>query len=115
LEDDMRYDEEQQGNRLALAAVTGALVGAGVALLFAPKPGTALRGEISGSIESLQGSLSQRYTGLVARGSALVERVNGTAGRAVAAIEQGARHYARAVGELRPRAVSSVDGRARGL
>jgi gas vesicle protein len=108
----MRCADQREGNHLALAALTGALVGAGVALLFAPKAGTALRGDISESIESLQGAVSQRYNGLVERGSALVERVNGTAGRAAAALEHGARHYARAVGELRPRAVSSVDGGA---
>ena len=98
----MRYADEQPGNRLAWAAFTGAIVGAGVALLFAPKPGTALRSDISGSVESLHGAVSQRYQRLVDRGTALVERVNGTAGRAVAAIEYGRRHYARA-GELRRR------------
>jgi hypothetical protein len=107
----MRYADEQPGSRFAWAAVTGAMVGAGVALLFAPKPGTALRREISGSVESLHGTVSQRYHGLVERGTALVERVNGTAGRAVAAIEHGRRHYARA-GELRLRAAAapSSDG-----
>ena len=102
----MRYANEQAGGRLAIAAFTGAVVGAGVALLLAPKSGAALRGEISESVGSLQGAVSQRYRGLVDRGTALVEHVNGTAGRAVAAIEHGARHYARA-GDMRLRAAAS--------
>ena len=105
----MRYADQQAESRIALAVFTGAVVGAGVALLLAPKPGTALRSEISGSVESLHGAVSQRYRGLVDRGTALVERVNGTAGRAVAAIEHGARHYARA-GERRLRAAAAPSG-----
>ena len=105
----MRYAHEQAGGRLAIAAFTGAVVGAGVALLLAPKSGSALRGEINDSVESLHGAVSQRYRGLVERGTALVERVNGTAGRAAAAIEHGARHYARA-GEMRMRAAAAPAG-----
>ena len=105
----MRYTDEQAGSRLVLAAFTGAVVGAGVALLFAPKSGTALRGEITGSVESLQGAVSQRYRGIVDRGAAVVERVNATAGRAVAAVEHGARHYSRA-NQQRMRSAGSPSG-----
>ena len=111
----MRNPNEQAGGRLAIAAFTGAVVGAGVARLLAPISGAVLRGAIGDSVESLQGAVSQRYRGLVDRGTALVERVHGSAGRAAAAIEVGARHYARA-GELRlPSAASPSVRETRGL
>ena len=41
------YYDEGTGNAMGWSAfLTGALIGAGVALLFAPKPGTELRGRL---------------------------------------------------------------------
>jgi gas vesicle protein len=91
---DMRYAREyDNSNRVALAALTGAMVGAGVALLFAPRPGAELRGGIRGSVGEWQGKVSRRYHELGDRATAAIEHVNGTAGRAVAAVEHGVRHY----------------------
>jgi gas vesicle protein len=102
-EHETRYAREHDGGRVALAALTGAMVGVGVALLFAPKSGTALRNDIGESVGSLRQAVGDRYRSLTDRATSLVEQVNGTAGRAVAALELGAKHYAK-LGE-RPRHV----------
>ena len=85
------------GGRIALAALIGGMVGAGVALLYAPRSGAALRGEINRSAKSLQDASSRRYEAVAERISQLLERANHTAGRAVSAVELGARQYARAI------------------
>jgi gas vesicle protein len=90
----MRYArDDDNSNRVALAALTGAMVGAGVALLFAPKPGAELRGGIRGSVGELQNKVSRGYHDLGERATAAIEQVNGAAGRAVAAVEHGVNHY----------------------
>jgi len=47
--------------------VTGALVGAGVALLFAPRSGAELRGEMGESWSSLRDAVGRRYRDLADR------------------------------------------------
>ena len=75
------------GGRIALAALIGGMVGAGVALLYAPRSGAALRGEINRSAKELQDASSRRYEAVAERISQLLERANHTAGRAVSAVE----------------------------
>ena len=50
------YRDEQPGASFMLGIMTGALIGAGVALLFAPKPGTEMRQQ-----------LGEQYRGLADR------------------------------------------------
>ena len=78
---------------MALALAAGAAVGAGVALLYAPKSGAALRGDLRDSVGHLNGAVSQRYHSLADRAASAFERANGTAGRALAALEQGKRTF----------------------
>jgi gas vesicle protein len=93
-EDLMRHARDyDDSNRVALAALTGAMVGAGVALLSAPKPGAQLRGGIRGSVGEWQGKVSRSYQDLSERATAAIEQVHGAAGRAVAAVEHGVNHY----------------------
>jgi gas vesicle protein len=95
----MRYAHESDGARVALAMLAGAAIGAGVALLYAPKAGAALRGDLGQSMGHLQDAVSARYQRLSERATAALEHAHDTAGRAVAAVEQGKRafsHRARA-------------------
>jgi len=98
-------DNRANGGRIAIAALIGGMVGAGVALLYAPRSGAALRGEINQSAKSLQDASSRRYEAVAERISQLLERANRTAGRAVSAVELGTQHYARAI--ERPRVAPS--------
>lgn len=64
--------------------LTGAVIGAGLALLFAPKKGAELRGELSGSVAAARDNASRRYR-------AIAE----TAGRRIGSLE---RHIDRVAG-----------------
>ena len=64
------YREEQSGASFMLGMVTGALVGAGVALLFAPKAGTEMRAE-----------LGERYRGIADRVGEQTQSLRAAAGQ----------------------------------
>lgn len=81
--------------RVAAALAIGALIGAGAALLFAPTSGASLRSGIGESVDSLGNAVNTRYRRLADRAVAKFERANTAAGHAVAAVEQGARHFAK--------------------
>ena len=56
--------DNERDNGFAAGIVTGALVGAGLALLFAPKAGTELRGDLNDSLGSLRDAVARRYRAL---------------------------------------------------
>jgi gas vesicle protein len=57
-----------------LGAVAGALVGAGVALLMAPKSGAEVRQGLSSGYSSVRDAASRRYRDLADRASAKIEQ-----------------------------------------
>src|SRR4029453_9705023 len=69
------YDREPEGTPgFAAGLITGALIGAGLALLMAPKSGIALRNELEESWTTLRDAVGRRYRGIAARaGVELVE------------------------------------------
>jgi gas vesicle protein len=64
------YREEQTGGNFMLGVLTGALVGAGLALLFAPKAGNEMRAQ-----------LGQQYRGLADRMGEQTQHLRETAGQ----------------------------------
>ena len=100
--DDFHRADRASGGRIAMAALIGATVGAGMALLLAPRSAAALRGEIDRSAKSLQDASSRRYEAVAERISQALRRANESAGRAVSAFEHGAGDYARASHRPRP-------------
>lgn len=60
-----RHGEHKAG--FAAGVITGAIVGAGLALLLAPRSGAALRDELSGSWGSLRDAVGRRYKDLAER------------------------------------------------
>lgn len=64
-------DEESAGNAtFLLGALAGALVGAGVALLMAPKSGAQTREELSAGYSSVREAAARRYRDLADRATA---------------------------------------------
>ena len=57
-----------------LGALAGALVGAGVALLMAPKSGAQTRQELSSGYNSMRDAAARRYRDLADRASAKIEQ-----------------------------------------
>ena len=49
----MYRNDRDTGAGFAVGVISGAVVGAGLALLFAPKSGTALRADIAGSVDAI--------------------------------------------------------------
>lgn len=77
-------NEESAGNGMfLLGALAGALVGAGVALLMAPKPGAQVRSDINQGFNTVKDAASRRYREVADKATALYEqktagdRVNG--------------------------------------
>jgi gas vesicle protein len=64
----MNYRErDSHAAGFTAGVVTGALVGAGLALLFAPRAGSELRGEMGQSWNSLRDAVGRRYRDLADR------------------------------------------------
>jgi gas vesicle protein len=82
---------EQDGAGFAVGAITGALVGAGLALLFAPKAGSELRGELSESMTSMRDAVARRYRELAERAGVEIENLEERVDAAAETFETGAR------------------------
>jgi len=68
-------DEESTGSGMfLLGAVAGALVGAGVALLMAPKAGAEVRKDLSDGYSSVRDAASRRYRDIADRASATLDQ-----------------------------------------
>jgi gas vesicle protein len=87
------YREEPSGASFMLGIFTGALVGAGVALLFAPKTGPEMRAQ-----------LGERYRGLADRVGEQTEHLRETAGQWR---EQGRERIEKLSGQLSDRVSST--------
>ena len=70
-------DEESTGSGMfLLGAVAGALVGAGVALLMAPKAGAEVRRDLSDGYSSVRDAATRRYRDLADRASAKLDQAS---------------------------------------
>ena len=82
---------EQDGSGFAVGAITGALVGAGLALLFAPKAGSELRGDLSESMTSMRDAVARRYRELAERAGVEIENLEERVDAAAETFESSAR------------------------
>ena len=70
-----RWNDEQStgSGTFLLGALAGALVGAGVALLMAPKPGADVRRDLSDGYSSVRDAAARRYRDIADRASQKIE------------------------------------------
>lgn len=61
--------EEWEGSGFLLGALAGALLGAGVALLLAPKTGAQVRSDISSGLNTARDAAARRYRDLADKAS----------------------------------------------
>ncbi|TAK11352.1 MAG: YtxH domain-containing protein [Acidobacteria bacterium] len=76
-----RHEEEGSNSNVAgflLGALTGALVGAGVALLFAPKTGRRMRADLARTFERTTDQLGDLAADAVDRASDLADQAKAT-------------------------------------
>jgi gas vesicle protein len=92
----------------AIGLLVGAVAGAAVALLFAPKPGAELRGNIGESVTSLRDAAARRLRDIANRAgtgiddlSATVGKVKSSASSAARDIMESATEHARPDGRTR--------------
>jgi gas vesicle protein len=72
-----------------LGALAGALVGAGVALLMAPKSGAEVRQDLSSGYNTMRDAAARRYRDLADRASAKIEQTVDQYGRSTSSTSVG--------------------------
>jgi gas vesicle protein len=95
------YQERDRGAAVTIAVVSGALIGAGVALLLAPKAGHVLRGDVAASMSGLRDAIAARYEALAERAGVSLDSLQATVEGAVEAVEAHAKTAINAVGRKR--------------
>jgi gas vesicle protein len=81
----MFHHDKSTSSGFTTGLLAGAVVGAGLALLYAPKAGVELRGEIGESVTALRDAMTDRYRDLA-------ERVAGRLDTLLARVERAAEH-----------------------
>jgi len=95
-------DQEAAGNgTFLLGALAGALVGAGIALLMAPKTGAQMREELSSGYNSARDAAARRYRDLADKAATKIDQASSKFEQASAKVEK-------AVDEYSGRAASNV-------
>jgi len=94
----MNTNDGFAGTGFTLGVIPGLVVGAGVALLFAPKAGRELRHDLGESMGNLRKAVSDRYREIAHGAGVEMENLEATAERAVDAVETGARQFVQEVG-----------------
>ena len=85
-----RYDQDSAGSGMfLLGALAGALVGAGVALLMAPKSGAEVRQDLSSGYNTMRDAAARRYRDLADRASAKIEQTVDQYGRSTSSTSVG--------------------------
>jgi len=88
------------GYGFAMGLLVGALAGAGVALLFAPKPGAQLRGELSDRMGTLRDTAAKKAREVADRAGSQLNDLSSTAGRVKNAVTSTARDVADAASDV---------------
>ena len=83
-----RHEESNAG--FAAGVITGAVVGAGIALLLAPKSGAALREELGESWFSLREAVGRRYRELAERAGVELDNLQEKIDQTANAVESSA-------------------------
>ena len=89
-----RNRRREANGSFAMGVMTGALLGAGVALLFAPKSGAQLRDAIAGAAEALRDHVTELVGDVAAQAGDHLDRIEAT----VASAAETAKSAARAAG-----------------
>ena len=87
----MNENESSGSGMFLLGAVAGVLVGAGVALLMAPKPGTEIRQDLNAGWSSLRDAAARRYREMAERAGVQLENIEEKADQLADQLESSAR------------------------
>lgn len=87
----MNEQESAGSGMFLLGAVAGALVGASVALLMAPKPGAEMRSDLNASFNSLRDAAARRYREMADRAGVQIANIEEKADQLADQLETSAR------------------------
>lgn len=86
----MYWNQRDSGTGFTTGMLMGAMVGAGVALLFAPKAGYELRSDLGDSVSSVRDAVTRRYRELADRAGVQLDDLEAQAESAAQSFEDGA-------------------------
>jgi gas vesicle protein len=96
-------DQEHHGGSFTMGLMTGAILGAGLAMLFAPKRGSELRSQLSETANAVAANATDTYRRAAGTASEWMERGREAGGQAYekarAAVDKGTREAQRYVRE----------------
>lgn len=85
----MNTYQHDPGAGFGVGMMTGLLVGAGLALLFAPKPGRELRGDLSESVAGARDAVEQGYRDVATKARSEFDAAREHVGDAAARVRDG--------------------------
>jgi len=88
-----RHREHDLNAGFTTGMLTGAMVGVGLALLFAPKAGSMLREDIGESVGTLREAIGRRYREIADRAGVELENFQDRVERAAQSVESSAREF----------------------
>ncbi len=89
------YDKEEGGAGFVMGLLTGTVLGAGLGMLFAPKPGSELRDQISEGANTVGRTASEGYRKAAGAANTIAEKSRDFYGRAREAVSRGAEEVKR--------------------
>ncbi len=102
----MYENQRDNGSGFVTGVLMGAMVGAGVALLFAPKAGADLRGDLGESVTSMRDAVTRHYRELARKAGVELEDLEAYA-------ENAAQSFETSANEMLESAKTRVRGKAR--
>lgn len=97
----MSLSDRDNGAGFAAGVLTGAIVGAGVALLLAPRSGAELREEVGESWNTLRDAVGRRYRELAQRAGVELDNIQEKIDQAANALELSASEVVEAAASAR--------------
>ncbi len=104
------YDREEGGSGFVMGLLTGTVLGAGLGMLFAPKPGSELRDQLSDGANTVGRTASESYRKAAGAANTIAEKSKELYGRAREAVARGTEEVRRySSGEPESRSSESVE------
>ncbi len=97
------YDREEGGSGFVVGLLTGTVLGAGLGMLFAPKPGSELRDQLSEGANTVGRTASEGYRKAAGAANTIAEKGRELYGRAREAVSRGTEEVKRYSSESEPR------------
>lgn len=108
-----RFEDEGSGGRFVMGLLTGAVLGAGLGMLFAPKRGSELRNQLSEQAGNLANQASEGVRKVTANAGEWADRGRDVFGKAKDVVTKGADDAQQYVRDVSSSAVSAVESARR--